>query len=658
MSSNPGNPEAMDIALAPAAAGKETSFQKLQKRSFGGEDVAARPGAEDDAWWPKGPLLPGVEDLAKDFVAGIAAPESLRLVFLLGGAGNGKSFAARSLGEELGLQATSGDPLARRIYTTTRNGAKIALLNDATIAPSEDYNAQQAVALATDIQRWFDDSVNGPVAAFCCVNRGIVIDELRSLSENDGCIGAFAEAVLAWLASPELDLAGRLSVSLEEPKLVLGDHYHELGFTFDGRVVRISAMSVDACSLMDADGASSRAGALFQQVVQKCRDDAMGRPLECPIRANVLQWSPVDSIECWETILSHAEIASGRLHSYRDIWGLAALSILGPRFATSDGARSLLEHIDFCLDKARDGSTPKEKLDALLELSHFRAHNALFRAPIPTGELAQPSYPPTTPAHFGLSLVDPSIWGAADSQAVESAMQRIALGGLPSDSLREGGLLGVSWAEFDQRLEKAIVEFVGGNDCSDTMRRRLVSWYGGYLMRLVAVGTGRIGNQSVVAQWEQCRECARNSGLLPIEFEKAVRSLIFPQHDAATPDTILVPAFAARVEPLQSFREGASPTLAEIIPHNSINLRVTQKGGRLVLECTLTGKIDVIGQLVLDFPLIREALACRGRQAGQTESTVRVEPRIERCRASSLGAVPANQRRLVVISGGRPMELT
>ena len=77
-----------------------------------------------------------------------------------------------------------------------------------------------------------------------------------------------------------------------------------------------------------------------------------------------------------------------------------------------------------------------------------------------------------------------------------------------------------------------------------------------------------------------------------------------------------------------------------------------------MLECTLTGHSEVIGQLVLDFPLIREALACRGHRAGQTESTAHVEPRVERCRASSLSAVPADQRRLIVISGGSPVELS
>lgn len=656
MSSDPGSSEAG--AQAGLSAG-ETSFQKLQKRAFGGEDVATRPGAEDDEWWPKGPLLPGIQELTKDFIDSTDSPEGLHIVFLLGGAGNGKSFVARSLGKELGLSAPASDALAHRIYKTTKNGVHVELLNDATIAPREDYQSSQPVALASDIQRWWNESAVNPVAAFCCVNRGIVIDELRSLAEHNHGIEVLAHTVLAWLASPEQDVGGQLGASREEAKLVLGDYYHELRFNLDGRAVRISAMSVDACSLMDIDDGKSRAGTLFQQIVERCRDDAMARPADCPIRANVQQWLPPNTILSWENILAHAEIASGRLHSYRDVWGLAALSILGPRYAAIDNSHSLLDHVDRCLHKARNGSSPKEKLDALLELSHFRMHNALFRAPIPTGKDAFPLYPPTTPAHLGLSLVDPSAWGLMDSPAVEAAMQSVALGGMPSESLIGRDFLDNAWFGFDKCLEQAIVEYVGNDDCSDSMRRRLISWFGGYLTRLVGVSKGHLGNRAVVKQWELCREkCAKGVGKLPLEFEKAIRSLIFPQHDDAPQDSILVPAFAARVEPLQASREGASPRLAEIIPHNSINLQVRQQGGRLVLECTLTGHAEVIGQLVLDFSLVREALACRGHRAGQTESTAHVEPRIERCRASSLSAVPANQRRLVVISGGSPVELS
>ena len=642
--------------MSPQPAG-ESGLHRLQKRAFGGEDVAARPGAEDDDWWPRAPLLPGVEVPIRDFVDTTEA-ETLRIDFLLGGAGSGKSYAARLLGRELGLRSSADDPLAHRKYKTERDGRRVELLNDATIAPVQDYQSRQGYALACDIQDWWDASAKSGVSAFCCVNRGIVIDELRSLAAAGDEIGALPRAILAWLATPELDVASELGATRLSPRLEVGDHYRELHLRLDGRVVRVSALSVDACSLLEREGGRSRAGKLFQQVVECCRDEALARPEDCPIRANVEQWLHENAISSWENVMEHAEIASGRLHSYRDAWGLAALSMLGPRFSTTDGSSSLLEHVDLSLGIARGPGPAAERLRAWLELSHFRVNNAVFRAPVPTGSDAVPHYPPTTPAHHGLSLIDPSSWGSGKSKAVEEAMQDIALGGLPSKILLAKGDLDGAWFAFDARLEEALVGYVGSDECPDVVRRRLISWYGGYLTRLVGLSSGHLGNHATVSLWKQLRDiAAKGGGKLPLEFGKAIRSLVFPQHEDAPRDSILVPAFAARVEPLQSNKEGANPRLLEVVPHGSINLHVRQRGGRLLLECGLAGETEVIGQLVLDFQLVREALACREQRAGQTESSAYVEPRVERCRASSLARVPDSQRTLGVMSAGKLMEL-
>jgi hypothetical protein len=643
-------------AVNPQAA-LASSLHKLQKRAFGGEDVAARPGTEDDDWWPRAPLLPGVEELIRDFVDGEGG-ETLRIDFLLGGAGNGKSYAARSLGRELGLQSSPDDPLAYRKYSTQCGSRRVELLNDATIAPAKEYESRQGYALACDIQDWWEASAGSRMSAFCCVNRGIVIDELRSVAVAGGEVGVLPRTILAWLATPEYRVAEELGVELLPPQLDLGDHYRELNFRLDDRVVRISALSVDACSLLERDEDSSRAGTLFQQVVACCRDEALSRRVDCPIRANVEQWLYPEAIKAWENVMEHAEIASGRLHSYRDVWGLAALSILGPRFSIADGSSTPLDHIDMCLGIATGTGSAAERLQAWLELSHFRVANALFWAPVPDGKNAVPRYPPTTPAHHGLSLIDPSSWGCGKSKAVEEAMQDIALGGMPSKTLLAKGDLDGAWFPFDASLEDALVKYVGSDECPDVVRRRLISWYGGYLMRLVGLSNKHLGNHATLTLWKHLRSRALNGNeRLPLEFNKAIRALIFPQHEDAPHDCILIPAFAARVEPLQTDKEGANPRLLEVVPHGSIGLRVRQRGGRLLLECTLAGETEIIGQLVLDFQLIREALACRDQRAGQTESTAYVEPRVERCRASSLDRVPGSDRTLVVMSAGKLMEL-
>lgn len=642
------------------AVGVDSSFARLQKRSFGGEDVATRPGAEDDAWWPKGALLPGIQNLIDDFVASAAGAKGLRMVFLLGGAGNGKSYAARELGHRLGIIADA-DALAHRIYETNCGGTRIELLNDATIAPSGNYKQQQKVALAADIQRWWNLSSQCAVAAFCCVNRGIVIDELRALSEHGDSIGVFARAVIRWLASPTMGMASELSArTLDLEQILKDESYRQEDFELDGHTVHIAALSVDCYSLLQsgAHHTPSIAGALFHSIIDRCRDDALSRPEQCPIRANALQWLSPDMISKWESLLASAEIASGRLHSYRDIWGLASLSILGPRFAATDGASGLLDHVDRCLELVRSADSPTARLRPLLDLARFRLHNALFRSPVPGEHDALALYPPATPAHAGLSLVDPSVWGSKDSPDVESAMQVIALGDHPSSCLDQS-ILAVAWREFDQALEDAVIAVLSEDSCPDSIRRRLISWLGGYLMRAIAVARGNLGNSEVLRAWRHCRERSANGpSSLPIELDRAIRTLLFPFQDEAPSDRVLIPAFAVRVEPLVASHDGMGPTLAEAIAHNGITLRVKRSGGRLLLECVQAGTQRVIGQLALDFSLLREALASRGNVAGQTESTSYVEPRIERCRASSLEVVPVEERSLVLVSGGRLEELS
>src|SRR5690606_3810112 len=142
-----------------------------------------------------------------------------------------------------GISVSSNDTLAHRIYKTTRNGVCIELLNDATIAARAEYDVHQSVALACDVQRWWDASASRPVAAFCCVNRGIIIDELHSLSESSSDVEDFARTVLEWLASPEFDVAKQLGGVPEGAKCDFGDHYRECRFRLDGRFVRLSAIS-------------------------------------------------------------------------------------------------------------------------------------------------------------------------------------------------------------------------------------------------------------------------------------------------------------------------------------------------------------------------------------------------------------------------------
>lgn len=633
--------------------------KRLQQRAFGGEDVAARPSAEDDSWWPRAALVPGVQEAIGRFITNSAADTALEVVFLIGGAGNGKSFAARYLGDQLGLKSQAGDPLARRIYSGEIKGAEFHLLNDATIAPSRDYKNQDA-ALAEDLDTWWASSRDTPIRSFCCVNRGIIADEIRALQQAPGGVHLLPLLIMRWLAKPEEEHFQALGVEdLCSPGADGSHAAHNVEFTLEGRKVRLTALAVDSHSLFVSEGSEkSRAQALFSGLIGRFGAVSAQRPERCPIRANIEQWQSEQGIGAWQELLSSAEIASGRLYSYRDVWGAAALSVLGPRLDYGNVDGELLDHVDELLGTAGGDGALSTRLAALVRLSKLRAHSALFRAPSPIIGSLGTEYPPATPVHAGLALVDPGIWRSTKSRSVEAAMQRVAMGDLPSGeaiALLAGSL---AWSPFDAYLEETLLEFLESPSCGDIERRRLVSWYGAYLARLVGIGTSSYGNAEIIEQWRRCkRSCASKAVPLPSELERPIRSLIFPDHPDGPANSMLMPAFSVRAEPISSLREQVHPRLVEVVPVSAVTLRVREQGARLLIECYTSGSGAVVGQLALDFALLREAQSFSQDRPGQTESTAYIEPRIERCRSSSIAAVDLAQRSLAVVANGRNEEL-
>jgi hypothetical protein len=653
-----------DVAVPDSTPVVGTAFDKLQSRAFGGADVATRPCVADDAWWPKAPPVMGVSEVTGAFLRAVSRNVGLTLVFLLGGAGNGKSFAARDLAEKLGMRGQPAGDLARRSYSDHVGSTFVEIVNDATIAPSKDYPGLQQVALAEDIRRWESMLAQSPVAVFCCVNRGVVINEIRGLEEHDSRVSGFARAVLLWLANGERGIAEMVGGAPSPPlELIVPSqmpHFRQETIQWEGKRACVAALSVDAFSLATVEPGlgDSRAGCLFRQVIQRCAADAEARDRQCPVRANVDQWAPLAMVDCWVTLVEAAEIASGRPHSYRELWGLAALSVVGPRVVEELLPAALLAQVDGELRKARCAETAEARLAPLLRLARLRSHEALFRAPSPrlVGQELSVTFPPPTPMHNGLALVDPSVWGTGASQSVERAMQAVAVGEAPSGHLQHVPPFRAAWSPFDQVLEETIVDYVMQDSCPDSSRRKLVSWWGGYLLRLMGLVTGNLGNHEITRLWRTCSEASQNGpAVLPDALDIAVRSLLFPTAKGG-PANMLIRAFAARIEPLRQRRDGSSPALVESVNHSMVAFQVSRSGNRLVLDCLRDG--NIVGRSVLDFPLLRDALACRISEGGQTEASSFVEPRIERLRAATLRGIPNRWRRLLVINGGEQVEVS
>ncbi|CUK16849.1 hypothetical protein RUE5091_04048 [Ruegeria denitrificans] len=124
----------------------------IADRAFGGAGVAAAPNlftAKDN--WPDGPSAPGAMEAVSSLIeGGIKTNDGIvRLVFLVGGAGNGKSFMASRVVQETGAQNMDGQTtFARRSYRYEVSGSqRFRIINDATI-PTED---QEQSTLCTEI---------------------------------------------------------------------------------------------------------------------------------------------------------------------------------------------------------------------------------------------------------------------------------------------------------------------------------------------------------------------------------------------------------------------------------------------------------------------------------------------------------------------------
>lgn len=634
----------------------ELTFERLQLRSFGGENVAAQPDVRDESWWPRAPINVDVEAMIGAAAQATKTPLGLSVYFLLGGAGNGKSFAARSLLEVLGKEV-KGDPfLANRSYRLELPECDLVILNDATIAQTTEYGQEQSTALARDLTAWVTQSRIKPIVAFCCVNRGIIVDELRHLPPDHRL--HLARGILEWLAEiPSSSIA--LSAGKIEGQPEHDDGKLELDIkTDEGLPLRLKSLSVDRFSLLEPKTttprcyltgsqelrAASPAAQLLSQVLEATKLEASSRPSGCPLRANATQLA--NTIPIWAHLLRTSEVASGRLLSYRDIWGLIALSVLGPREPDSTVA-----HIDGLLARSKKA---EERVEALLSLAAHRTHQSLFRAPGLSLE-QDPRIPPGFPAARGLMLIDPSAHRTADTASVEAAMMALSVGDRPSVRLRVLiPQFEKVWSQFDEELEEAVLGVAALPGCPEPRRRRLSSWLGSYMYRLTGMATGNWGYAEVFEMWQSCLDgVSRDERSLPHKLGRAFRGLLFPRFGTdATDQNVYVRAFATTTEPVRALREDLGDVLLDSVDPSSLDLRAACSGDKLKLQVCIAADIRrTIAETSLDFALIREALLWADGQPGISESTRHVEPRLERIRAASLNALKGHGRRFILAAG-------
>lgn len=311
--------------------------------------------------------------------------------FLIGGPGNGKSEALRSLAARLGVglpPRVSGQPVPRTIPVgwpsdahQLGNSLEIAFVNDASI-PRQDVagDGSSPGSLFQDIANALGRTVRGkPTSLFVNVNRGILIEEsgaLRAVANlsTEPLERRLAASMIRWLAAPSENADGLDNVlrpSAERPhygefkvRLVteseqaVGIHVRVVFLDMlsllepipgaGEPVVNFSAAVPEVAQYMtlgrlvssDVTRDSTVAGALVAMYAEAprwegggCRDAASGQLCSayglCPFTQNSAWLREPALRHRFLDTLRAAEIAATRRLAYRDLLGHVSLAIIG-----------------------------------------------------------------------------------------------------------------------------------------------------------------------------------------------------------------------------------------------------------------------------------------------------------------------------------------
>lgn len=232
--------------------------------------------------------------------------------------------------------------------------------------------------------------------------------------------------------------------------------------------------------------------------------------------------------------------------------------------------------------------------------------------------------------HFGPSK-------GRESTVIDDALDGLKDGILPGAKLAaQDAVIGAYWSVLDARIEEIVGEAIDPDTklgLTLKERSRLLSWYGRYLYRLVALVRGWPAYVSVVSAWQEAWLDARQGGRLDVLLEDAILEIVAPVSEGSnkTLFTFLQPRVAQG--------EPNAPKVRIEIPRNDMNLAARVDGDRVDIEIKLRSQHDDQNPAVttLDFHLLREAMA--GLQGhGFTDSRLIIEPRIERLRAAMVAA--------------------
>ena len=444
----------------------------LMKRGYGGSEAVATPGDESVSTehLPEGKPAPGVEEVLENLQMKLTEGEtsSAEWVFLTGGPGNGKSHQVESLIKKLDpldpLEKPRTGDLAKRKYTFKFKNARLIIVNDATIRKP----GSSIGDLPLDLREALQGHEKIPTYLVVNINRGILVEEESKLTRDGGSDHDFEKKVINKIRQGSNTY---YSYYVEDIPPALG-----------GGKVNIHAVYLDQVSLLElspgeldveamAPGDEPPAYKVMKKLDKKDRlESPAGKLIEdlvheknfegaacvncnakelCPFLSNAISLRNEKFRQGFLTVARGLEIVSGHLVTYRDLWGILCLAILGKPEGSAWSLDTPCSWVRTRVEKFEQKRSKYE--ESLLELYLHRIHEALFPLQL-TKKTGLFGYKPKDPEEddyvikLKLNEVDPAMDVGPDwAQDVSDALEGVHFGKTISEDV---DALGGCWCKL------------------------------------------------------------------------------------------------------------------------------------------------------------------------------------------------------------------
>ncbi|WP_277526726.1 hypothetical protein [Arthrobacter sp. ES3-54] len=582
--------------------------------------------------------------------------------------------------------------LAHRIYDYEGPLSDLVVVNDATI----NLEASNRAPLISDIDRVvgvgmdeFRPSRSRHLMA--CVNRGVLVEEMsesRLRYSEDWTAG---DVLVRWLYGSAL--TGPIQSSWQVAGVTGQNFVRSARLSYMGEhVANVLAVFVDECSLFEerpaiSIGADSSVSAEEYRIVPlterpgmegtrtpaadllvnilKAVEESMRGPrghvpetLVDPLAANLQSLRSPLVRSGLLTIARSAELTSASRMTYRELWGFLTRALVGD--APTRMPRERLG--EFVMANQPPGLEAEDDFDRMRILSALRFSQSIFgagaRSTAPEGSMRDPVLKlliPVDPVSDAVPGSNPDAPDQGWATRISDAFGIHTSDGTPLqsllDSAPEHSPLHAVVTDFDRRLDETFCQLLESKYLKDEVRLEATGWYGAYLTRLYAVSHGicafRREVDMLIRAWVQ-------SPHLPDDLRSPLRTLIRPKRNPTESGSSLLPLFDSRTEPITG--RTATPKLAVRVREPQLSTDRQGQGEQVLLVIGTDG--TTMSRVSLDFPLIREALACVDDHIGVTDLIDVTAPRLERVRASRLLSSHLHGAEFCLADGDREVQIT